>query len=111
MMGKMGASRITPMTKQEAVKILGIEDRMEEKDFDFAEAQEHFERMFLQNDPEKGGSFYVQSKIFHARDCLEKELVKSGVLSNEQAAQFRKVTEEIIKKKPVQEQQEAKQET
>jgi import inner membrane translocase subunit TIM16 len=32
-----------------------------------------YNRMFTANDPQKGGSFYIQSKIFRAREALERE--------------------------------------
>ncbi len=99
-MGKMGAERITPMSKQEAAQILGVDvDTLEQKDFDFEQVQSHFERMFTQNDPEKGGSFYIQSKIYFARDLLEKELVKSGALTQDKASQFRRAAEKITAQK------------
>lgn len=30
--------------------------------------------MFTNNDPAKGGSFYLQSKIYRAKEALEEEL-------------------------------------
>jgi len=30
--------------------------------------------MFASNDPAKGGSFYLQSKIYRAKEALEEEL-------------------------------------
>ncbi len=33
-------------------------------------AMQVYERMFANNDPAKGGSFYLQSKIYRARECL-----------------------------------------
>ncbi|KAH9253618.1 hypothetical protein BASA81_008454 [Batrachochytrium salamandrivorans] len=37
------------------------------------ELQERYEKYFAANDPAKGGSFYVQSKIYRAKEALEKE--------------------------------------
>lgn len=34
---------------------------------------ERFKRLFDQNDPKKGGSFYLQSKILRARERIEAE--------------------------------------
>lgn len=34
---------------------------------------ERFKRLFDQNDPKKGGSFYLQSKILRARERIELE--------------------------------------
>ena len=33
-----------------------------------------FKRLFDSNDPKKGGSFYLQSKILRARERIEKEV-------------------------------------
>ena len=35
---------------------------------------QQYDKYFNQNDPAKGGSFYLQSKIYRARECLEKEI-------------------------------------
>ncbi len=35
---------------------------------------ERFKRLFDQNDPNKGGSFYLQSKILRARERIEMEV-------------------------------------
>jgi len=35
---------------------------------------ERFKRLFDQNDPKKGGSFYLQSKILRARERIELEV-------------------------------------
>lgn len=35
---------------------------------------ERFKRLFDINDPKKGGSFYLQSKILRARERIEREL-------------------------------------
>lgn len=35
---------------------------------------ERFKRLFDLNDPKKGGSFYLQSKILRARERIEREL-------------------------------------
>ncbi|KAH6616762.1 mitochondrial import inner membrane translocase-like protein subunit tim16 [Boeremia exigua] len=35
---------------------------------------ERFKRLFDLNDPQKGGSFYLQSKILRARERIEREL-------------------------------------
>ncbi|UPX14173.1 mitochondrial import inner membrane translocase subunit TIM16 [Ascochyta rabiei] len=35
---------------------------------------ERFKRLFDMNDPKKGGSFYLQSKILRARERIEREL-------------------------------------
>ena len=62
----------TPMTRDESVRILGIEKAIEniKDDVDHAVIMERFEEMFSKNDPEKGGSFYLQSKIYFAKVFL-----------------------------------------
>ena len=46
-----------------------------------------YKKMFELNDPKKGGSFYLQSKIYRAHECIMNEhfFVKdnSGTKSNE----------------------------
>lgn len=36
---------------------------------------ERFKRLFDLNDPKKGGSFYLQSKILRARERIEREVL------------------------------------
>ena len=33
-----------------------------------------YHKLFAMNDPAKGGSFYLQSKVYRARECLEADL-------------------------------------
>lgn len=37
-------------------------------------ALQRFEKYFQANDPASGGSFYLQSKVFRAKECLEEVL-------------------------------------
>ena len=39
-----------------------------------ASSSQQYEKYFGQNDPAKGGSFYLQSKIYRAKEALEKEI-------------------------------------
>lgn len=41
---------------------------------DEAFVTERFKRLFDLNDPKKGGSFYLQSKILRARERIEREV-------------------------------------
>lgn len=41
---------------------------------DVAKVHEQFKRLFDMNDPKKGGSFYLQSKVLRARERLELEV-------------------------------------
>jgi import inner membrane translocase subunit TIM16 len=38
-----------------------------------------FKRLYTMNDVEKGGSFYLQSKIFRAKERLEEEMQERGI--------------------------------
>lgn len=38
---------------------------------------ERFKKLFDMNDPKKGGSFYLQSKILRARERIEMEVRES----------------------------------
>lgn len=60
------------MTKEESVKILGIEKVVEgvKDDIDPKVIMDKFEDLFERNGPEKGGSFYLQSKIYFAKEFL-----------------------------------------
>jgi import inner membrane translocase subunit TIM16 len=47
---------------------------LEKGAYDAAAVQTQFERYFAANDPDSGGSFYVQSKVNGAREALLEEL-------------------------------------
>ncbi|KAK8136455.1 mitochondrial import inner membrane translocase subunit tim16 [Apiospora sp. TS-2023a] len=51
----------TGMTLDEACKILN-------------DVMDRFKRLFDANDPQKGGSFYLQSKVLRARERIESEV-------------------------------------
>jgi import inner membrane translocase subunit TIM16 len=52
------------------------------------DVMERFKKLFDVNDPKKGGSFYLQSKILRARERLESE-VRVAAEKAEQAAEAR----------------------
>ena len=62
------------ITLDESSKILNIE---EEKDMNLDKIEERFKYLFDINDKEKGGSFYLQSKIYRAAERLKYELAQS----------------------------------
>ncbi|XP_073721328.1 mitochondrial import inner membrane translocase subunit tim16-like isoform X2 [Misgurnus anguillicaudatus] len=62
------ASSITGMTIQEAQQILNISKLTPE------EIQKSYEHLFKVNDKSVGGSFYLQSKVVRAKECLDEEL-------------------------------------
>ncbi|KAL2128802.1 hypothetical protein VTI74DRAFT_8622 [Chaetomium olivicolor] len=67
------ASLSSGMTLDEACKILNIKPPQGGK-ADMEEVMERFKRLFDNNDPKKGGSFYLQSKILRARERIEAEV-------------------------------------
>jgi len=66
---QMGGMITKPMTRDEAIDILAIEVA-EDESVDHEKVMERFEVLFEKNLPEKGGSFYVQSKIYFAKQHL-----------------------------------------
>ncbi|KAK3897137.1 Pam16-domain-containing protein [Staphylotrichum tortipilum] len=66
------ASLASGMTLEEACKILNVKQPAGGK-ADMEEVMDRFKRLFDSNDPKKGGSFYLQSKILRARERIEAE--------------------------------------
>jgi len=63
------------MTLEEACNILNVKKPAKGEGANtLAEATERYKRLFDANDPLKGGSFYLQSKIVRARERLECEI-------------------------------------
>lgn len=58
----------TGITLEEAQQILNLSK------LDKAEAQEKFDHLFAMNDKSKGGTFYLQSKVFRAKERVDEEL-------------------------------------
>lgn len=42
--------------------------------YDLLDLLQRYKKYFELNDPAKGGSFYIQSKIFRSKEVLDKEL-------------------------------------
>ena len=61
------------LTLDEACKILNVKPPMAGKT-NVEEIADKFKRLFDVNDPKKGGSFYLQSKILRARERIEMEV-------------------------------------
>lgn len=61
------------MDLQEARAILNVE-----KQSDLPQINERFETLFKRNDIAIGGSFYLQSKIYNAKQRLEEHILTSG---------------------------------
>lgn len=68
-----GSSFSAGITMEEACKILNVgPSKMGQIDGVFV--TERFKKLFDLNDPKKGGSFYLQSKILRARERIEQEI-------------------------------------
>ncbi|KAJ4355234.1 mitochondrial import inner membrane translocase subunit TIM16 [Ascochyta clinopodiicola] len=61
------------ITMDEACKILNVAPG-KMGTIEIEAVTERFKRLFDINDPKKGGSFYLQSKILRARERIEREL-------------------------------------
>jgi import inner membrane translocase subunit TIM16 len=81
--GTTGRANIAAgMTLDEACKILNVKPpatkaaRLAEggADAEMEEVYARFKRLFDANDPQKGGSFYLQSKVLRARERIEAEV-------------------------------------
>lgn len=56
------------MTLEEAQQILNVNK------VDPEEAQKSYDHLFEVNDKAKGGSFYLQSKVFRAKERIDEEI-------------------------------------
>lgn len=61
------------MTLDEACKILNVKPPAGGQ-ANVEEVMSRYKRLFDANDPQKGGSFYLQSKIVRAKERFEREL-------------------------------------
>ncbi|CAO2658255.1 Nn.00g059780.m01.CDS01 [Neocucurbitaria sp. VM-36] len=71
--GSSSAFSASNITMDEACKILNVgPGKM--GNIEIENVTERFKRLFDLNDPKKGGSFYLQSKILRARERIEREV-------------------------------------
>jgi import inner membrane translocase subunit TIM16 len=68
-----GASLSSGMTLDEACRILNVKPPANGQ-ANVTEVLDRYKRLFDANDPQKGGSFYLQSKIVRAKERFEREL-------------------------------------
>lgn len=61
------------MTLDEAFKILNVKPPQGGQ-ANMEEVMDRFKRLFDVNDPQKGGSFYLQSKVLRARERIEADI-------------------------------------
>ncbi|MCJ1310771.1 mitochondrial import inner membrane translocase subunit TIM16 [Agyrium rufum] len=72
------------LTLDEACKILNVKPP-KGGTTDLEDVMSRFKRLFDLNDPGKGGSFYLQSKILRARERIELEVKKATEASAREA--------------------------
>lgn len=72
------------LTLDEACKILNVKPPQGGKT-DMEHVLERFKRLFDQNNPDKGGSFYLQSKILRARERIELEVREAAEAAEREA--------------------------
>lgn len=61
------------LTMDEACRILNVKPP-QAGEANVEQVMERFKKLFDMNDPQKGGSFYLQSKILRARERIEMEV-------------------------------------
>lgn len=61
------------LTLEEACKILNVKPPAA-GEANMEQVAERFKKLFDVNDPQKGGSFYLQSKVLRARERIESEV-------------------------------------
>ena len=67
------ASLASGMTLDEACRVLNVKPPTGGQ-ANMEEVLERYKRLFDANDPQKGGSFYLQSKIVRAKERFEREI-------------------------------------
>lgn len=71
--GGARASLTSGMTLDEACKILNVKPPQGGQ-VNMEEVMDRFKKLFDVNDPQKGGSFYLQSKVLRARERIEADV-------------------------------------
>lgn len=72
------------LTLEEACKILNVKPPQGGK-ANMEDVMERFKKLFDVNDPKKGGSFYLQSKVLRARERIESEVRKAEETASREA--------------------------
>ncbi|KAK3172094.1 mitochondrial import inner membrane translocase subunit TIM16 [Lepraria neglecta] len=72
------------LTLDEACKILNVKPPQGGKT-DMENVMERFKSLFDKNDPTKGGSFYLQSKVLRARERIELEVREAKEVAETEA--------------------------
>ncbi|KAI5791297.1 cochaperone Pam16 [Pyronema domesticum] len=74
-LGNLDFASKNAMTLSEACQILNVKPLQDGKT-DMEIVMNRFKRLYDVNDPEAGGSFYLQSKVLRARERIEAEVRK-----------------------------------
>lgn len=59
---------------------------LEKNEVNMERIAEQFNKYYAMNDPDKGGSFYIQAKVANARDSLVADVRRMEKLAAKQAA-------------------------
>lgn len=71
---KDAITRTTGITVEEACQILNLK----KENVKLEDVLSRHDQMFNNNDPKKGGSFYIQSKVLRAKERLEMEFTQQA---------------------------------
>lgn len=71
--GSSAAFKSSGLTLDEACRILNVKPP-QAGEANVEQVMERFKKLFDLNDPQKGGSFYLQSKILRARERIDMEV-------------------------------------
>ncbi|CAM9424658.1 unnamed protein product [Ectocarpus sp. 6 AP-2014] len=75
-------SRTSKLSTLEAMQILNLQKGEMKPDL----IKQRYDQYFGINDPDKGGSFYLQSKVFRAKEALDEQLALQAKQASEEAA-------------------------
>lgn len=70
---------MTLLEAQQILNVKGLEDRQE--------IETHYKHLFQANEKPAGGSFYIQSKVYRAKERIDQELTKQFQSLDSQAKQ------------------------
>ncbi|XP_016956340.1 mitochondrial import inner membrane translocase subunit TIM16 [Drosophila biarmipes] len=68
--------RVKGMTLEEAQQILNVKDLGDRQAID-----SHYQHLFRANEKSSGGTFYIQSKVFRAKERIDQELARLAQLA------------------------------
>jgi len=74
------SARVKGMTLVEAQQILNVQDLGDRQAIDT-----HYQHLFRANEKSSGGTFYIQSKVFRAKERIDQELARLEELAKAKA--------------------------